>query len=113
MACVSVPCAPAALKPLEINHEEAAACLLGGIWSYMALHYHFKLSPGETMLILNGNRPCADAALWYDHSLLCAPPGGSPNGHIAVQLAAAWGAKVIVTASSVEELNYLNDLRVT
>lgn len=43
-----------AYKPLEINHEEAVACLLGGIWSYTALHYHFKLSPGETVLVLNG-----------------------------------------------------------
>jgi len=30
-----------------------------------------------------------------------------------VQLATAWGAKVIATASSIEELNYLNDLRIT
>lgn len=81
-----------AYKPLEINHEEAVACLLGGIWSYTALHYHFKLSPGETVLVLNA---------------------GSAYGHIAVQLATSWGAKVIAAASSVEELNFLNDLRVT
>jgi len=80
-----------ALKPLEINHEEAAACLLGGLWSYTALHYHCKLTAGETVLVLNG---------------------GSAYGHIAVQLAVSWGGKVIATASSVEELNYLNDLRV-
>jgi hypothetical protein len=30
-----------------------------------------------------------------------------------VQLATSWGAKVIAAASSVEELNFLNDLRVT
>ncbi|ELR14424.1 alcohol dehydrogenase GroESlike domain containing protein [Acanthamoeba castellanii str. Neff] len=69
-----------AYKPLEINHEEAVACLLGGIWSYTALHYHFKLSPGETVLVLNGETR-------FD--------------------------QVIAAASSVEELNFLNDLRVT
>lgn len=102
-------------KPLEINHEEAVACLTGGVWSYTALHYHFKLSPGESVLVLNGTLG-AMACLCLlvarlPHCLFA--PGGSANGHIAVQLAVSWGAKVIATASSVEELNYLNDLRIT
>jgi len=92
------------------------ACLLGGIWSYTALHYHFKLSPGETVLVLNGehrlNQVCSLVrvncmAHTYRYT------AGSAYGHIAVQLATSWGAKVIAAASSVEELNFLNDLRVT
>eukprot|EP00002_Diphylleia_rotans_P039624 TRINITY_DN9227_c0_g1_i1.p1 TRINITY_DN9227_c0_g1~~TRINITY_DN9227_c0_g1_i1.p1 ORF type:complete len:326 (+),score=74.89 TRINITY_DN9227_c0_g1_i1:49-1026(+) len=76
-------------KPVSLRHEEAAACLTPGIFAYGALHYACKLQAGETILITNG---------------------ASALGHIAVQLAALWNARVFTTANSPEEINFLQGL---
>jgi len=84
-------CFHVAAKPTPISHEDAAASLLAGLRAYTALHYQLKIIAGETMLILNG---------------------ASESGHLAVQLASLLGVRVLTSASSLEEMTYLEDLNV-
>ncbi|KAL6080396.1 Alcohol dehydrogenase GroES-like domain [Balamuthia mandrillaris] len=86
---VAIDSAYLAKKPAEISFEEAAGALIGGIRAYTALHYHAHLVPGDSVLILDG---------------------ASTYGHLAVQLAGLWGAKIITTASSPEEFTFLQNL---
>jgi NADPH:quinone reductase-like Zn-dependent oxidoreductase len=76
-------------KPKEVSFEDAAAFLLPAVRAYTALHYHARVRPEDTVLVLHG---------------------ASAAGHIAVQLAASLGAYVIATASTPEEYSYLHDL---
>ena len=76
-------------KPLVVSHEDAAAAVAGGVRAYTAFHYLMNLVAGETVLILNG---------------------ASAYGHIAIQVAGSLGFRILTTASTAEEMNYLNDL---
>jgi len=78
-------------KPSPISHEDAAASLAAGLRAYTALHYQLKIIAGETILVLGG---------------------ASESGHLAVQLASLLGVRVLASAGSAEEINYLEDLNV-
>jgi len=78
-------------KPQQLGHEEAAGALSSGLRAYTAMHYKFRITRGETMLILNG---------------------AASNGHIALQLANCWGAKIITTGTTTQEFNYLKQLNI-
>jgi len=80
-----------ASKPTPISHEDAAASLAAGLRAYTALHYQLKIIAGESILIIGG---------------------ASESGHLAVQLASLLGVRVLASASSAEEINYLEDLNV-
>ncbi|HET7002540.1 MAG TPA: NADP-dependent oxidoreductase [Puia sp.] len=75
----SVPASQLVIKPANITHEEAAAACLAALTSWEALTIHYKLNPGERVLI---------------H----AASGGV--GHFAVQMAKYIGAYVIGTSSA-------------
>lgn len=60
--------------PDEVTFESAACCFGDGLRAYLALHYLGRLSPGETVLVM-------DAATSF--------------GCTAIQLAHLWNAKVI------------------
>ena len=49
-----VPANAAVHKPAGISHEVAAASLKSGIAAFTALHYQAHITPGDTVLILNG-----------------------------------------------------------
>jgi len=71
-----------ALKPKNINFEQAAAVPLAGTTAWQALIDDAKISTGQTVLIHGGS-------------------GGV--GHLAIQIARARGAKVIATASTAHQ----------
>ncbi|NXH81740.1 QORL1 protein, partial [Edolisoma coerulescens] len=77
-------------KPEKVCWAEAAGTLRDGLRAYTALHYLSQVSPGRTVLVLDG---------------------ASPFGTIAIQLAQHRGAKVISTAHSLEDKQYLERLR--
>ena len=78
-------------KPSILSHFQAAASILPSIIAYSSLHYRIHLSRGETVLIMNG---------------------ADETGHLALQIASnCFGARVITTVSSMEQLNYLQDIR--
>jgi len=79
------------IRPPLIQPETAVTGLREGLRAYTALQYSAKMTAGDTILVLNG----ADA-----------------TGHIAIQLASIWGAKVITTAATNEEVNYLQDMKI-
>ena len=72
----------AALKPKNINFEQAAAVPLAGTTAWQALIDTARLEKGQTVLIHGGS-------------------GGV--GHFAIQIAKARGAKVIATASTANQ----------
>ncbi|XP_030058028.1 ferry endosomal RAB5 effector complex subunit 4 [Microcaecilia unicolor] len=76
-------------KPGNISWIEAAGTIRDGLRAYTAFHYLAHLSPGKTVLVLDG---------------------ASPSGTIAIQLAHYRGSKVISTAYSVEDKQYLERL---
>ncbi|XP_029459402.1 quinone oxidoreductase-like protein 1 isoform X2 [Rhinatrema bivittatum] len=76
-------------KPGKISWVEAAGTIRDGLRAYTAFHYLSHLSPGKTVLVLDG---------------------ASPFGTIAIQLAHYRGAKVISTAYSAEDKQYLEKL---
>lgn len=78
-----------ARKPEKVDHIDAAGCIGDVIRAYTALHYQARVCGGETVLIFNGASSC---------------------GVMAIQLAHIWGAKVLATASSEEEVIYLQSL---
>ncbi|XP_041328551.1 quinone oxidoreductase-like protein 1 isoform X1 [Pyrgilauda ruficollis] len=77
-------------KPQKVCWAEAAGTLRDGLRAYTALHYLAQVSPGTSVLVLDG---------------------ASPFGTIAIQLAQHRGAKVISTAHSLEDKQYLERLR--
>ncbi|XP_039567826.1 quinone oxidoreductase-like protein 1 isoform X2 [Passer montanus] len=77
-------------KPQKLCWAEAAGTLRDGLRAYTALHYLAQVSPGTSVLVLDG---------------------ASPFGTIAIQLAQHRGAKVISTAHSLEDKQYLERLR--
>ncbi|NWS40232.1 QORL1 protein, partial [Probosciger aterrimus] len=77
-------------KPEKVCWVEAAGTVRDGVRAYTALHYLSQVSPGKTVLVMDG---------------------ASPFGTIAIQLAQHRGAKVISTAYSLEDKQYLERLR--
>ncbi|NXQ10838.1 QORL1 protein, partial [Peucedramus taeniatus] len=77
-------------KPEKVCWAEAAGTVRDGLRAYTALHYLAQVSPGTSVLVLDG---------------------ASPFGTIAIQLAQHRGAKVISTAHSLEDKQYLERLR--
>uniref|UniRef100_A0A671DMY6 Crystallin zeta like 1 n=1 Tax=Rhinolophus ferrumequinum TaxID=59479 RepID=A0A671DMY6_RHIFE len=77
-------------KPEKVTWTEAAGTIRDGVRAYTALHYLSHLSPGKSVLIMDG---------------------ASALGTIAIQLAHHRGAKVIATACSLEDKQYLERLR--
>ncbi|MBT2397362.1 NADP-dependent oxidoreductase [Streptomyces sp. ISL-100] len=75
---VAAPVRTRARKPANLSFEEAAGLPLAGLTAYQALTRHLKLSEGDTLLV---------------H----AAAGGV--GSLAVQIARAFGVRVIGTAS--------------
>jgi len=73
-------------KAEGISHEEAAVCLGAGIRSYTALHYLMRLRQDDAVYICSG---------------------ASSFGHIALQVARLYDARVITSASSSEEIDFL------
>ncbi|XP_038622251.1 quinone oxidoreductase-like protein 1 isoform X1 [Tachyglossus aculeatus] len=79
-------------KPEKVTWVEAAGTIRDGVRAYTALHYLSHISPGKSVLIMDG---------------------ASSLGIIAIQLAHHRGAKVISTAYSLEDKEYLEKLRPT
>lgn len=79
-----------ARKPEKVDHIDAAGCIGDVVKAYTALQYQARVCGGETVLIFNG---------------------ASAFGVMAIQLAHIWGAKVFATASSEEEVIYLQSLQ--
>ncbi|XP_076975008.1 quinone oxidoreductase-like protein 1 isoform X4 [Tamandua tetradactyla] len=77
-------------KPEKVTWTEAAGTIRDGVRAYTALHYLSHLSPGKSVLIMDG---------------------ASAFGTIAIQLAHHRGAKVISTACSLEDKQYLERFR--
>ncbi|XP_057266114.1 quinone oxidoreductase-like protein 1 isoform X2 [Pezoporus wallicus] len=77
-------------KPEKVCWVEAAGTVRDGVRAYTALHYLSQVSPGKTVLVMDG---------------------ASPFGTIAIQLAQHRGAKVISTAYSLEDKQHLERLR--
>uniref|UniRef100_A0A8D0H5Y5 Quinone oxidoreductase-like protein 1 n=1 Tax=Sphenodon punctatus TaxID=8508 RepID=A0A8D0H5Y5_SPHPU len=76
-------------KPEKVTWAEAAGTIRDGVRAYTALHYLSHVSPGKTVLIMDG---------------------ASPFGTIAIQLAHHRGAKVISTAYTLEDKQYFERL---
>lgn len=79
-----------ARKPEKVDHIDVAGCIGDVVKAYTALYYQARVCGGETILIFNG---------------------ASASGVMAIQLAHIWGAKVLATASSEEEVIYLQSLQ--
>ncbi|XP_023046634.1 quinone oxidoreductase-like protein 1 isoform X5 [Piliocolobus tephrosceles] len=77
-------------KPEKVTWTEAAGSIRDGVRAYTALHYLSHLSPGKSVLIMDG---------------------ASTFGTIAIQLAHHRGAKVISTACSLEDKQCLERFR--
>lgn len=78
-----------AVKPDKVSHVDAACCIGDAVKAYTAFLYQAKITSGETVVVTG-------AASGY--------------GIIATQLAQFWGAKVIVSGSTDEELTFLKSL---
>ncbi|NWI54496.1 QORL1 protein, partial [Calyptomena viridis] len=77
-------------KPEKVCWAAAAGTLRDGLRAYTALHSLCHLCPGTTVLVLDG---------------------ASPLGTITIQLAQHRGAKVLCTAHSLEDKQFLERLR--
>jgi NADPH2:quinone reductase len=86
---VAVDARTVAAKPKSISFEEAAAVPLAIITAWEALHDHARMQPGETVLIFAG-------------------AGGV--GHLAIQLAKAFGCRVIATAGRDESIAFCREM---
>ena len=75
----TIPAADLAAEPAAADHIAAAAIPLGALTAWQALHTHARLQPGQHVLVHGG---------------------GGGVGAYAVQLAAAYGARVSATASA-------------
>lgn len=76
-------------KPPLLLHEDAASIVGPGLCAFTALHYQMKASRGETILVCGG---------------------ATDVGRVIIQIAVALGLRVIATAGSSEQLNFLEDL---
>eukprot|EP00211_Chloroparvula_japonica_P006605 CAMPEP_0119151302 /NCGR_PEP_ID=MMETSP1310-20130426/46142_1 /TAXON_ID=464262 /ORGANISM="Genus nov. species nov., Strain RCC2339" /LENGTH=401 /DNA_ID=CAMNT_0007143569 /DNA_START=44 /DNA_END=1245 /DNA_ORIENTATION=+ len=76
-------------KPSVVTHAEAAGCIVPALRAYGAMVYKMRLAAGQSILILDG---------------------ASEAGHVQIQLALHWGARVLATVSSPEEHQYLKEL---
>ncbi|XP_063812572.1 quinone oxidoreductase-like protein 1 [Pseudophryne corroboree] len=79
-------------KPEKVSWVEAAGTIRDGLCVYTALHTLAHLTPGKSVLVLDG---------------------ASPFGTLAVQLSHHRGATVFCTARSEEDRQYLEKLRPT
>ncbi len=95
---------PLARKPASVGHEEMAAAVGPGLIALNALHFHARLRAGDLALILAG-------ASVLSRRFPSSADIPQPHTHLTLQLASAWGARLLVTVSSAEEFNYLQDLR--
>src|SRR4051794_12121808 len=86
---VKVPRANVYPKPRRFSWQEAAALPLAGLTAYRALFARARLRDGETVLVLGA---------------------GSGVSTFLVQLAAAEGARVVVTSSSQEKVDRAREL---
>jgi len=86
---VAVDARTIAAKPASASFEEAAAVPLAVITAWEALHHHARIQPGETVLVFGG-------------------AGGV--GHFAIQLARAFGCKVLATAGREQTLAFCREL---
>ena len=78
----------AVLRPKTIQPQALCASLFSSLEAYSALHYAYKLTRGDVVLIIGG---------------------GSALGKACIDLADIWGANmVIATASSREEAEFLS-----
>ncbi|XP_068126548.1 quinone oxidoreductase-like protein 1 isoform X2 [Hyperolius riggenbachi] len=77
-------------KPEKVSWMEAAGTVRDGLCVYTALHSLAHLTPGTSVLVLDG---------------------ASPIGALAVQLSHHRGSTVIATANSDEDKQYLEKLR--
>lgn len=77
-------------KPGNVSFVDAAGCIGDAVKAYTGLHYLGRLTSGDTVLVMDG---------------------ASSFGAIAIQLAQHWGAKVVTTASSDDEVLYLEGLK--
>ncbi|XP_071135931.1 quinone oxidoreductase-like protein 1 [Mytilus edulis] len=73
-------------KPERLSFEDAAAGIGDCVKAYTALFYQARVCSGDTVLVIDG---------------------ATPFGHVVIQLATQWGAKVITTASSQDEQMFL------
>ena len=78
-----------AKKPTSLSFAEAAALPLASITAWEALHQHARMQPGETVLIMGG-------------------AGGV--GHLAIQLAKAYGCRVLATAGRDETMAFCKEM---
>ncbi|XP_066563100.1 quinone oxidoreductase-like protein 1 isoform X2 [Amia ocellicauda] len=79
-------------KPEKVSWTEVAGTIRDGVRSYTALHTLSHVTAGNTVLVLDG---------------------ASPFGIITIQLAHYHGAKVLSTTLSVEDKQFLEQLRPT
>ena len=87
-AFAAIPAAILAPKPVRLGHVEAAAIPMAGLTAWQGLKDHGGLEAGRRVLITG-------------------PHGGV--GHIAVQLARAWGAEVVMDPVASGEVDLVFD----
>lgn len=85
---VAVPSRQLARKPANMDHIQAAALPLAGLTAWQSLVDTARLQAGQTVLIHGG---------------------GGGVGHLAIQIAKAYGAEVITTASAAKH-DFVRDL---
>eukprot|EP00056_Hartaetosiga_gracilis_P002738 m.56257 g.56257 ORF g.56257 m.56257 type:complete len:352 (-) comp11183_c0_seq1:1879-2934(-) len=83
---VVVPETNLVLKPKDVSFIAAAAVVPGAIYTYYSMQRHLNIRAGDTVLIMDG---------------------ASGIGHVAIQLASRWGARVATTAATMTDLLYL------
>ena len=76
-------------KPPLLLHEDAASIVGPGLCAFTALHYQMKASSGETILVCGG---------------------ATDVGRVIIQIGVTLGLRIIATAGSSEQVNYLEDL---
>ncbi|XP_046392602.1 quinone oxidoreductase-like protein 1 isoform X1 [Ischnura elegans] len=76
-------------KPKKVSFVDAAGCIGDAVKAYTALCFLARMKTGNSVLVLNG---------------------ASSFGSMCVQLAHLWGAKVLSTATSRDEVLYLKSL---
>lgn len=77
-------------KPNSVSDKIAATCIGLGLAAYTAMHYQGHVTAGDTVLVLDG---------------------GTPRGNMMVQMAQAWGAKVLATYRTEAEKQLLENLK--
>ncbi|XP_043219369.1 quinone oxidoreductase-like protein 1 [Amphibalanus amphitrite] len=77
-------------KPASVSDAHAASCLEDALKAYIALVYQAHIRPADLVFL---------------------PRGATGFGSMAVQLAALFGARVITSAHSEDELGYLESLQ--